>query len=263
MSDIVDLFEECSLQIQKLEDSSPREATPLSPIKEGLPEALKKAKFPPASKKLYFPIISSGGGLNCLPFASTGISTVSFFKTLPRDVLRVPVDNVVRTDHKNLVNVQELYLAPDALTLTYDSWGISLLEISQRCNIFARDEIAVATICRETLRGLSYIHHVVGIAHANISCGTVILTENGVVKITDVGESMLQPCDDNDKYLDCQAVCQIANVLLELDSTSKTMTSLRREAGEFADTPLGVTVDDTHFFGELLNHALCSPSQFF
>jgi hypothetical protein len=155
MSDIVDLLEECSLKSQNLEGSPPLEATSVFPIKEGLPEALKKGKFPPTLKKLYFPIISSGGGLNCLPFANAGISMASFFRTLPRDVLRVPADQVVRTDHKNLVNVQELYLAPDALTLTYDCWGISLLEISERRNIFARDEIAVATICREVCVNIS------------------------------------------------------------------------------------------------------------
>jgi hypothetical protein len=55
---------------------------------------------------------------------------------------------------------------------------------------------------------------------------------------------MLEPCDDDDKYLDCQAVCQIAKVLLELDSTPKPLTNLRREAIEFADTPLGATVDE-------------------
>ncbi|KAL4745467.1 hypothetical protein BDW72DRAFT_211315 [Aspergillus terricola var. indicus] len=169
-------------------------------------------------------------------------------ETLARDALRVPVDQVVRTDHKNLVNVQELYLAQDTLTVTYDSWGISLLEISRLYNIFARDERAVATICKETLRGLSYIHNEVGIAHGNISCGTVILTGNGLVKIADVGESMLQERDNDDKYLDCQAVCQIARVLLELDSGPKPITTLRQEAEEFANTPLGVSVD------ELLQH---------
>jgi hypothetical protein len=150
MSDIADLFEEVSsLASQKFEDSPPPEITPPSPAKESLPEAFKKAKFPPTSKKLYFPIISGGGGLNCLPLASTGISAASFFKSLPRDALRVPPGHVVRTDHKNLVNVQEFYLAQDALTLTYDSWGVSLLEISQQFKIFARDERAVATICKE------------------------------------------------------------------------------------------------------------------
>jgi hypothetical protein len=33
------------------------------------------------------------------------------------------------------------------------------------------------------LKGLKYIHDEIGIAHSNISCGTVLLTENGIVKI--------------------------------------------------------------------------------
>ncbi|KAL4947079.1 hypothetical protein BDW69DRAFT_199915 [Aspergillus filifer] len=169
-------------------------------------------------------------------------------ETLARDALRVPVDGVVRTDHKNLVNVQELYLAQDALILTYDGWGVSVLEITQLFNIFAKDEHAVATICKETLRGLYYIHHEVGIAHGNISCGTVVLTSTGLVKITDVGESMLRERDSNDKYLDCQAVCEMAKVLLELESGPKPKTTLRLAAEEFANTPLGASVD------ELLEH---------
>jgi hypothetical protein len=150
MSDIANLFKEVSsLASQKFKDSPPPKITPPSPAKESLPEAFKKAKFPPTLKKLYFPIISGGGGLNCLPLASTRISTASFFKSLPHDALRVPPGNVVQTNHKNLVNVQEFYLAQDALTITYDSWGVLLLEISQHFKIFARDERAVATICKE------------------------------------------------------------------------------------------------------------------
>ncbi|KAL4806951.1 hypothetical protein BDV18DRAFT_121839 [Aspergillus unguis] len=249
MSDIADLFEELSSPpSQKLEDSPARDATLSTPVKEGLPEAFKRVKFPPTSKRLYFPIISGGGGLNCLPLASTAVSTASFFKTLSRDALRVPVGQVVKTDHKNLVNVQELYLAQDTLILTYDSWGVSLLEISQLFNIFAGDERAVATICKEILRGLDYIHNEVGIAHGNVSCGTVILTGNGLVKIVDVGESMLQRSDRNDKFLDCQAVCHIAKALLELESGPKPKDTLRLEAEEFANTPFGVSVD------ELLQH---------
>jgi hypothetical protein len=55
---------------------------------------------------------------------------------------------------------------------------------------------------------------------------------------------MLQGHDDDDKYLDCHAVCQIAKVLLELDSAPKPMTTHCREARDFASTPLGVSVDE-------------------
>ncbi|KAF7166682.1 hypothetical protein CNMCM6106_002398 [Aspergillus hiratsukae] len=206
MSDIVDLFEEATSPAAQTPEVSPSpEVTPLTPGKKALPEALKRVKFPPASKRLYFPLISGGGGLNCLPLASTGISSASFFKILPRDALRVPVDQVVRTDHRNLINVQELYLAPNSVIVTYDGWGVPLLEICRSFNIFAKDESAVATICTETLKGLKYIHEEVGIAHTNISCGTVILTENGLVKIADTGESMMQQHEVDDRYLDCQA----------------------------------------------------------
>lgn len=60
----------------------------------------------------------------------------------------------------------------------------------------------------------------------------------------DVGESMLQRTDGNDKFLDCQAVCHIAKTLLELDSGPKPKGILRLEAEEFANTPFGVSVDE-------------------
>ncbi|KAF7177421.1 hypothetical protein CNMCM7691_005626 [Aspergillus felis] len=256
MSDIGDLFEESSSPPASNSEVSPSpDVAPQTPVKQGLPEAFKKVKFPPVSKRLYFPLISGGGGLNCLPLASTGITTASFFKTLPRDTLRVPMVQIVRTDHRNLVNVQELYLAPNTVIITYDSWGVPLLEICRSFNIFAKDESAVATICTEVLKGLKYIHDEIGIAHSNISCGTVLLTENGIVKIADTGESMMQPNEIDDKYLDCRAVCQIAKVLLELESGKKPMTTLRLEAEDFANTPLGATVD------ELLQRTVSDPRQ--
>jgi hypothetical protein len=62
--------------------------------------------------------------------------------------------------------------------------------------------------------------------------------------LADTGESMMQMHEVDDKYLDCQAVCQIAKVLLELDSGMKPMTTLRLEAENFANTPRGATVDE-------------------
>lgn len=150
MSDIEELFEGSSSPTATKSEDASLEA-PSSHDKEALPMALKRHRFPPTSKRLYFPIIPGAGGHNCLPLASTGISAVSFFKTLPRDALRVPVNQVVQTSHENLVNVQELYLSPHSVVLTYDSWGISLLEICRIYNIFANDASAVSTICKEVL----------------------------------------------------------------------------------------------------------------
>lgn len=151
MSEIEELFEGSpSPPAPKSEDIAQLES-PASHNKEALPLALKRRKFPPTSKRLYFPIISGAGGQNCLPLASTGISTVSFFKTLPRDALRVPVNQVVQTSHENLVNVQELYISPHSVILTYDSWGISVLELCRFSNIFANDASVVSTICKEVL----------------------------------------------------------------------------------------------------------------
>ncbi|KAA8642352.1 uncharacterized protein ATNIH1004_011296 [Aspergillus tanneri] len=249
MSDVGDLFEDVSSPPAKdSEDTPAPEASCIVPTRGTLPGAFKKNKFPPATKRLFFPIIPDGGGLNCLAPATAGISAASFFKTLPLDALRVPVDDIVRTSHENLVNLQELYIGSSSVILTYDSWGISLQEICRASNIFAGNESAVATICKETLKGLQYVHDEIGIAHGNISCGTVMLTESGRVKIADVGDSMLQNHDPEEKIQDCQAVCQMAKVLLQLGTADKPATTLYLEAENFANAPFGTTIE------ELINH---------
>lgn len=149
MSDLGDLFEGSSQSpAPDLGDSSLQEGPYAASARGRLPGALRKTKFPPATKKLFFPIIPDAGGRNCLALAAAGIPA-SFFKTLPLDALRVPAEDVVRTSHENLVNLQELYVGPSSVILTYDSWGISLQEICRISNVFSCNESAVATICKE------------------------------------------------------------------------------------------------------------------
>ncbi|KAL4960573.1 uncharacterized protein BDV14DRAFT_140116 [Aspergillus stella-maris] len=248
MSDIDELFENDSVSpALKSEDAVQSEPSQSAETKKPLPLALKPRKFPPTSKRLYFPIIPGAGGQNCLPLVSLGLSSVSFFKTLPRDALRVSVNQVVQTSHDNIVNIQEMYLSPHSITLTYECWGISLLELCRVAKIFANDEPAVATICKEVLHGLRYIHEEIGIVHGSISCGTVILTDTGRVKIADVGDSMIAGrCSD--RVQDYQAVCQMCASLLDLGSASTPQGSLRLAAEEFAKAAAETSLDG------LLNH---------
>ncbi|KAL4927716.1 uncharacterized protein BDV17DRAFT_292222 [Aspergillus undulatus] len=255
MSDIDELFENRSLSpAPKNEEITPSEAAPIAEERKSFPLALRRRKFPPTSKKLYFPIIPSAGGQNCLPLASIGLAPVSFFKTLPRDALRAPVNQVVQTSHENVVNLQELYLSPHSVTLAYDCWGISLLEVCRVAKIFADDESTVATICKEVLHGLKYLHEEVGIVHGSISCGTVILTDTGRVKIADIGDSMISGRECSDRSQDYQAVCQISASLLDLSSATRPQSSLRLAAEDFARAPLGTSL------GELLDHPFLRAS---
>ncbi|KAG2421580.1 hypothetical protein HFD88_005555 [Aspergillus terreus] len=233
--------------LESLETSLPLRTLWSSPDRGGHPVAFKKQRFPPATKKLYLPILPGTGGLT-LALATAHKYPVSFFKTYPLEALQIQPDQIVKTSHENLVNLEEAYLGHKSVVLTYDSYGISLEEIRRASNIFAGDEGAVATICRELLKGLNYIHNEIGVTHGNLSCHTVVLTEKGEVKIADIGVGMVRGYGAEDGYWDVRAVRQIAAVLLDLKPGAEPAGGLRLDAYNFVYRSSNVTAN------ELLNH---------
>ncbi|KAL3470210.1 hypothetical protein BJX99DRAFT_239887 [Aspergillus californicus] len=169
---------------------------------------------------------------------------VSFFKTYPLEVLQIRPDQIVKTSHENLVNLEEAYLGHRLMVLAYDSYGIPLEEIRRASNVFANDAGAVACICRELLKGLKYIHNEVGITHGNLSCSTVILTDGGQVKITDVGDGMVRGRGIEDRTIDNRAVGRIAATLLRLDCLEEALHGLHLEAKSFINVSSSATVDE-------------------
>ncbi|RAH53307.1 hypothetical protein BO85DRAFT_492134 [Aspergillus piperis CBS 112811] len=164
------------------------------------------------------------------------------------EVLQIRPDQIVKTSHENLVNLEEAYLGHRSIVIAYDSYGISLEEIRRASNIFFNDASAVACICRELLKGLKYIHDEVGITHGNLSCCTVVLTDRGQVKITDVGDGMVRGRGTDDRTMDNRAVGQIAATLLRLDCLEEDLSGPHLEAESFIHVSSIATVD------ELLNH---------
>jgi hypothetical protein len=119
------------------------------PPKVDVHGAFRNQRFPPPDDRIFLPIIAAAGGMSCLGRANTGESPVSYFKTCPLVNLKVPADRIVKTSHENLVNLQDAFREENRLIFTYDSWGISLQEILRVHSVFAFDESAVATICKE------------------------------------------------------------------------------------------------------------------
>jgi hypothetical protein len=134
--------------LKSLETSLPLRTLWSSPDRGGHSVAFKKQRFPPATKKLYLPILPGTGGLT-LALATAHKYPVSFFKIYPLEALQIQPNQIVKTSHENLVNLEEAYLGHKSVVLTYDSYSISLEEIRRASNIFVGDEGAVATIYRE------------------------------------------------------------------------------------------------------------------
>ncbi|KAB8079294.1 hypothetical protein BDV29DRAFT_151897 [Aspergillus leporis] len=196
------------------------------PPKVDVPGAFRNQRFPPPDDKIFLPIIAAAGWMSCLGRANTRESPVSYFKTCPLDA----------------------FLEKTRLIFTYDSWGISLQEILRVHNVFAFDKSAVAIICKEILNGLKYLHDKIGVVHGSLSCRTVVLTDEGQVKIANIGESMARGRKMGDIRLDVEGILQIAEALLQVKPSNGSEKVISAEAESFVRTSTNATVD------ELLSH---------
>ncbi|KAH9208846.1 hypothetical protein DL95DRAFT_449626 [Leptodontidium sp. 2 PMI_412] len=53
-------------------------------------------------------------------------------------------------------------------------------------------EHVIAAICKQLVAGLSYIHEELSLCHGELSCGTILLNLDGMVKIANIGESFVR-----------------------------------------------------------------------
>ncbi|GFF44665.1 hypothetical protein IFM51744_05876 [Aspergillus udagawae] len=137
------------------------------------------------------------------------------------------------TSHPNLVNLKEVFIAKQNVFFLYDSWGISLEEIQQSSSKFCLGEVEIATISKGILQALKYVHEVLGICHGNVTLSTVLINQDGVVKLADVGSSQIRDSRRQQKSKDLQAVCSIARSLLRLDETSAIRGTMGLLAEDF------------------------------
>ncbi|KAE8330303.1 kinase-like domain-containing protein [Aspergillus sergii] len=141
-------------------------------------------------------------------------SPVSYIKKL--DVVRdkLPIDALTQTSHANLVNLREVFVAETSLFFVYEKWGISLKEMQHLSPVFRFGEVEIATLCREVLEGLKYIHKTLGISHGSLSEGNIYITDNGGVKIANIGQCMLRGVRLEGMRRDISDVCNLARALL-------------------------------------------------
>ncbi|GFG19515.1 hypothetical protein IFM5058_10171 [Aspergillus udagawae] len=148
------------------------------------------------------------------------------------------------TSHLNLVNLKEVFIAKQNVFFLYNSWGISLEEIQQSSLKFCLGEVEIATISKGILQALKYVHKVLGICHGNVTLSTVLINQEGVVKLADVGSSLIREPRRQQKSKDLQAVCSIAHSLLRLDETSAIHGTMGLLAEDFTGSSGRATAAD-------------------
>jgi serine/threonine protein kinase len=134
-------------------------------------------------------------GFDALEVCGTALRMVKHFKVCPD---AIQVKSLRTTEHENLVNLKEVFLAEDAIFFIYDDWGIPVDRI---CSVFHIGEVEVATICKgvcpdlfllskcleanmhQVLQGLVYLHEVLDIGHGAIYPSNILIMPDGGVKI--------------------------------------------------------------------------------
>ncbi|KAN0025672.1 hypothetical protein ACTFIU_010266 [Dictyostelium citrinum] len=110
--------------------------------------------------------------------------------------LVVEIDILNRCNHNNIVKYYGSWVKGDELFIAMECCGGgSITEIYQELNI-PLNENQIAYVCRETLKGLEYLHHT-NVIHRDLKGANILLTESGDVKLADFGVSGL--LDKNSK----------------------------------------------------------------
>lgn len=95
--------------------------------------------------------------------------------------------------HENIVNFIDAYAENDKLWIIMEHMqGGSLTDIITCCIL---EERQIATVCRETLNGLDFLHRS-GVIHRDIKSDNILLSLDGHIKLTDFG--FCAQINDND-----------------------------------------------------------------
>ena len=86
--------------------------------------------------------------------------------------------------HANIVDMYSSYLVENELWVVMEFLqGGALTDIVTNCKM---DEIQIATVCKQVLKALSYLHSQ-GVIHRDIKSDSILLARDGRVKLSDFG----------------------------------------------------------------------------
>jgi serine/threonine protein kinase len=84
------------------------------------------------------------------------------------------------SDH--VVSIRDKHFENDDLVIIYERMDVSLRHVTGILqDPFKPSQIAA--ICKQLVAGLSYIHEELSLCHGELSCGTILLNLDGMVKI--------------------------------------------------------------------------------
>ncbi|XP_067627106.1 mitogen-activated protein kinase kinase kinase kinase 5 isoform X6 [Eurosta solidaginis] len=121
---------------------------------------------------------------------SNELAAIKVIKLEPTDDIQIIQQEIIMMRdcrHKNIITYYGSYLRRDKLWICMEyCGGGSLQDIYQVTGPLAEQQIAY--MCRETLKGLEYLH-TMGKMHRDIKGANILLTEQGDVKLADFGVS--------------------------------------------------------------------------
>ncbi|XP_054089392.1 mitogen-activated protein kinase kinase kinase kinase 5 isoform X6 [Zeugodacus cucurbitae] len=121
---------------------------------------------------------------------SNELAAIKVIKLEPTDDIQIIQQEIIMMRdcrHKNIITYYGSYLRRDKLWICMEyCGGGSLQDIYQVTGPLSEQQIAY--MCRETLKGLEYLH-TMGKMHRDIKGANILLTEQGDVKLADFGVS--------------------------------------------------------------------------
>ncbi|CAI7597082.1 unnamed protein product [Penicillium manginii] len=157
--------------------------------------------------------------------------------------------------HKNLVSLVDAFSSQQRTFLVY---SYEHLAVSLGCAAGAVQfsEADIATICKELLEGLVYLHEALGFAHGSLDCSNIILTSEGEIKIANIGDSIMSAKRPGTPQHDVEAIGLIVSALTD----TKCMIDGMKSVSSFASEQLSsnarsfVQQSEDHPARELLKH---------
>ncbi|PWY96021.1 hypothetical protein BO94DRAFT_571499 [Aspergillus sclerotioniger CBS 115572] len=118
--------------------------------------------------------------------------------------------------HQNLIGLYGFQSDGSNITFIY---RLELLAVSLACVSNSPrvqfSESDAATISKEVLLGLDYIHSELEIIHGDIDCANIVLNTDGEVKIANIGDSMIRGIDLSSRNHDLRGTGKIIANLID------------------------------------------------
>ncbi|KAL4993994.1 kinase-like domain-containing protein [Aspergillus recurvatus] len=136
--------------------------------------------------------------------------------------------HLVETRGANLVNLVTAFVDGMTVYVAYERMDITLEQLYCSVDLEERD---IGFICREILRGLWYIHQSLRVCHTRIRSNKILLNTKGLVKIGDIGASLLEQHQGSEQ-IDIKSIGWIMAEIMEPGNAHENRRSINLERGE-------------------------------